>query len=146
MLEPLIYEHRLTVAEEHLDPLGHVNNLVYLEWVLDIAVAHWMHAAPEELRRDLLWVVRRHEVDYKASALLGEQLLLRTWIEQASRLTFQRRTQVIRAGDERVLVRALTTWCPIDVNSRKLRPVSDAVRRCFFAERSEAEAPDQAET
>lgn len=146
MSEPLLYEQRLTVAQEHLDTLGHVNNLVYLEWVLDIAVAHWRHATPEELRRDMLWVVRRHEVEYKASALLGEQLLVRTWIDEATRLTFKRKTLILRERDARTLVTAMTTWCPIDTQSRKLRAVDDAVRGCFFAAGAPPGGPGQAET
>ena len=57
-----------------------MNNIVYLRWVQDVAAAHWFAAAPPEDQAGLVWMVVRHEIDYLAPAVLGDEIVLRTWI------------------------------------------------------------------
>ena len=68
------YELPIEILPEHIDQLGHVNNVVYLRWVQDAAIAHWSAAAPENEQEKLLWVVTRHEIDYKRPALPGDKI------------------------------------------------------------------------
>ena len=126
-----IYEHRFTVRPEEIDLLGHVNNIVYLQWVQDIAIAHWQAAAPAADQAQLVWVVRRHEIDYRRPALPGDAILARTWVGTASRLGFDRHTEIVRESDATVLARARTVWCPIDPATGRPTDVSDAVRARF---------------
>ena len=126
-----IYEHRFTVRPEEIDLLGHVNNVVYLQWVQDIAIAHWQAAAPAADQVQLVWVVRRHEIDYRRPALPGDAILARTWVGTASRLGFDRHTEIVRESDATVLARARTVWCPIDPATGRPTDVSDAVRARF---------------
>lgn len=82
----------------------------------------------------LLWVVLRHEIDYKRAALLSDELIARTWVGPASRLRFERFTEILRASDRAVLASAKTTWCPIDVKTMKPVAVSGEVRAMFSTE------------
>jgi acyl-CoA thioester hydrolase len=125
------FELTVTVQPSDIDLLGHVNNVTYLRWVQEAATAHWTAAAPEEDQAKLLWVVLRHEIDYKHPALPGDGIIARTWVGSATRLRFERFTEILRASDRTVLASAKTLWCPID--SRTLRPtaVSAAVRAAF---------------
>lgn len=124
------FELRLRVQDADLDERAHVNNVVYLRWVQDIATAHWRAIAPAEALRDVAWVARRHEVDYLNAAVLGDELVVRTWVGEAHGLTFERHTEINRA-DGTTLARARTLWVPIDAVTGRPRRVSAEVRALF---------------
>jgi acyl-CoA thioester hydrolase len=128
------FELAISVEASDIDQLGHVNNVRYVQWVQDAAVAHWKAAAPPEAQRKLLWVVLRHEIDYRQPAFPGDKLVARTWVGTASRLRFERHTELLRAQDRVLLVKARTIWCPIDAESKKPTGVSADVRACFSQE------------
>jgi len=115
------FELDIPVAESDIDQLGHVNNVVYLRWVQEAAIAHWMAAATPEEKRTLLWVVVKHEIEYKRPAFAQDEIMARTWIGGASPKAFERHTEILRRSDGKLLARALTLWCPIDFKTR--RPV-----------------------
>jgi acyl-CoA thioester hydrolase len=127
------FELRFPVSPSDIDELGHVNNAVYLRWVQDLAVGHWRSKASAEDQERLLWVVRRHEIDYKRPALAGDVVVGRTWVGGATRRLFERHTELARATDGKLLVKALTFWCPLDAATRKPTDVSQAVRDRFSA-------------
>ena len=128
---PEAFELSITVAPADIDRLGHVNNVAYLRWVQDAAVAHWSATAPAADQARLLWVVVRHEIDYLAPALPGDAIVARTWVGTATRIRFERCTELLRAGDRTVLAKARTIWCPIDAETRRPAPVSAEVRARF---------------
>ena len=131
---PRVFELTISVQPADIDQLGHVNNVTYVRWVQDIAVAHWTEAAPEEDQKRLLWVVLRHEIDYKQPAFLGEKLLVRTWVGQATRLKFERHTEFIRTSDDKVVAKARTIWCPINASTGRPVAVRAEVRASFSSQ------------
>ena len=84
------FELAIAVEPVDIDQLGHVNNVTDLRWVQEAAVAHWTAAAPAADQAKLLWVVVRHEIDYKQPAFLGDRIIARTWVGSASRIRFER--------------------------------------------------------
>jgi acyl-CoA thioester hydrolase len=128
---PEAFEQVLRVEAADIDTLGHVNNVVYLRWVQDIAAAHWRTLAPQEDQATLVWVVMRHEIDYKHPAGPGDEIALRTWVGEAEGLRFERHTEVLRRADGKLLARARTVWCPIDARTGRPRRVSPEVRGLF---------------
>jgi len=125
------FEIDIEVTPADIDRLGHVNNVVYLRWVQDAAVAHWRATAPAAEQARLLWVVLRHEIDYKRPSFLDDEISARTWVGSASRHSFERHTELVRKSDGKLLARARTLWCPIDAETREKTDVSDAVRARF---------------
>ena len=125
------YERTLRVGPEDLDEQAHVNNVVYVRWVQDVATAHWLALAPPEARAELAWVALRHEIDYLSPAVLGDELVVRTTVGHAEGLTFERHTEVRRVSDDRLLARSRTLWCPVDPRTGRPRRVSAAVRALF---------------
>ncbi len=75
------FETELVAKAEHIDELGHVNNAVWVEWIQDVAVAHWRFAAAPEHDSAYFWVVVRHEIDYLRPAFEGDRVTARTWID-----------------------------------------------------------------
>ena len=119
------------VSPADIDEQKHVNNAVYLRWVQEVATAHWKALASADAQAAIGWVVLRHEIDYKMPACLGDEILLRTWVGEASRLKFARFTEVRRKNDNQLLAQARTLWVPIDVRNGKPTRVSADVRARF---------------
>lgn len=125
------FEIPITIAPDDIDQLGHVNNIVYLRWVQEIAITHWQAAAPAADQAQLIWVIVRHEIDYKRPAYLGDKLIARTWVGPASRRAFERHTEFLRAADQSLLAKARTVWCPLDRQTGQVTDVSPEVRALF---------------
>jgi acyl-CoA thioester hydrolase len=125
------YELLIPVEPADIDELGHVNNVTYLRWVQEAAVAHWTASAPAADQAKLVWVVVRHEIDYQHPALLGDRIVARTWVGTATRIRFERHTELLRASDRRPLAKARTLWCPLDARTGKPAAVSAEVRAVF---------------
>lgn len=69
-----------TAGPEHIDMNGHVNNMVWLQWVQDIATAHWEAIAPADHQAAYVWFVLRHEIDYRGNIVEGDAVTARTFI------------------------------------------------------------------
>jgi acyl-CoA thioester hydrolase len=119
------------VQPADIDELNHVNNTVYLRWIQDVATAHWKSLASAEAQAAIGWVVLRHEIDYRMPANLADEILLRTWVGEASRLKFERFTEIRRKVDNQLLAQARTLWVPIDWKTGKPTRVSTDVRARF---------------
>ena len=76
-------------------------------------------------------MVLRHEIDYKAPACLSEDVVLRTWVGKATRLTFERFTEIRRSSDGHLLSKARTLWCPINAQTGRPMQVPAEVREQF---------------
>ncbi|MGA1997725.1 MAG: acyl-CoA thioesterase [Bryobacteraceae bacterium] len=129
--EPSPFELTIAVEPADIDELGHVNNVAYLRWVQDVAVAHWRAIASALDQTKLRWVVVRHEIDYKHPAYLGDGIIAKTWVGTASRIRFERHTELLRASDRCLLAKARTLWCPIDAATGKPTGVGPGVRAGF---------------
>ena len=121
----------LAVQPGDIDGQNHVNNTVYLRWVQEVATAHWESLASAEAQDAIGWVVVRHEIDYKLPANLGDEMVLRTWVGEASRLKFERFTEILRKSDGQLLAKARTLWVPIDSKTGKPTRVAADLRARF---------------
>lgn len=125
------FEISVAVMPEDIDEQNHVNNTVYLRWVQEVATAHWQAIASSEAQGEIGWVVLRHEIDYKAPAGLGDEIVLRTWVGNATRLTFERFTEILRRSDGQLLSKTRTLWCPINAQTGRPGRVPLEVRKQF---------------
>ena len=126
-----VFEMTVPVLPDDIDEQNHVNNTVYVRWVQDIATAHWQAIASPEAQEAIGWVVLRHEIDYKASVSLGDEVVLRTWVGKATRLTFERFTDIRRNRDRQLLSQARSLWCPINTETGRPVRVPAEVRSQF---------------
>ena len=126
-----VFELPISVQSGDIDELGHVNNVVYLRWAQDAAAAHWRAAASTAAQASLVWVVVRHEIDYKHPARLGDRVVVRTWVGAASRFRFERHTEIVSAEDGRVFARMRSLWCPLDGRTGRPADVDSEVRSRF---------------
>lgn len=115
-----------------IDELGHVSNLVYVRWVLDVAMGHtralgWDH--PQYRALGAIFVVRRHEIDYVAQVREGEALIGETWVDQFRLASCIRKTE-LRRGDQ-VVARGATTWAMMSLATGRPVKIPDDLRALF---------------
>ena len=68
------HQQTFTAQPEHIDANGHVNNAVWVRWMEELAVAHWLTDALKEHVDAYAWVVTRHEIDYRGNVKLGAEV------------------------------------------------------------------------
>jgi acyl-CoA thioester hydrolase len=132
------FELPLTITDADIDGLGHVNNVVYVRWAQDAAIAHWASLASADDQATLAWVAIRHEVDYLHPALPGDGIIAATWVGTADAVRFERFVEILRARDRKVLARTRTLWCPINRATGRVARVSEGVRSVFSRPASDA--------
>jgi len=123
-----LFELTLTAGPEHIDELGHVNNAVWVQWVQQVAVAHWDSLSAPQHRDAYFWVVVRHEIDYLRAAHEDDRITARTWVGDAPQGARFDRFVEFTGPDGRLCVRAKTQWAIIDkASGRPIRVPAEVV-------------------
>lgn len=121
------FSHSFRVAANDIDTQGHVNNVAYVRWIQDAAVAHWFSVTEETIREKYTWVVLRHEIDYKKQGFENEEVAVTTWVGEPTRISWERFTEIKRGAD--LLVKARSVWCLIDrETSRPMRITEEMIK------------------
>ncbi len=129
----MTFARAFTAAPGDIDELGHVNNAVWVRWVQELAVAHWEAVAPPEHQAAYVWVVTRHEIDYRGNVVAGESVTGETWVPDPPRgARFDRRARFVGV-DGRVRVEAVTTWALLDRASGRLLRIRPEVAGPFLS-------------
>jgi len=110
---------------EDIDELNHVNNVVFVRWVQDVAIAHWMATSSEALRDSYSWMLLRHEIDYVGQAFLGDRLIGTTWVGEAKGATFERFVELKKDG--KVITKSRTVGALLDAKTLKPRRIDQAM-------------------
>lgn len=120
-----------TAAPTDIDELGHVNNAVWVRWIQEVATAHWQAIAPAEHRAAYVWVVTRHEIDYRGNLGPGESVTAATWVGTPKGARFDRHVR-FTGEDGRVKVEAVTSWALIDRATGRLLRVRPEIAAPFL--------------
>jgi acyl-CoA thioester hydrolase len=128
---PKIFEYEIIVLPEHLDESNHVNNVVYVQFMQEIANKHWSSVSTSDLEENVIWVVRRHEIDYFAEAFLQDTLLLRTWTGEHTAVTWIRYCEIIRKSDRKIIITSKSVWVMLDRQTGKPKRIDDMMLKRF---------------
>ncbi|MBS1508995.1 MAG: acyl-CoA thioesterase [Bacteroidetes bacterium] len=120
------FQVKIQVSPADIDEMDHVNNVVYLQWVQQVATAHWLAMASPEIRDNYRWVVLRHEIDYFNAAFLGDEILADTWVSTAEGAQSMRHVRFM-VGEKKI-AEAKTSWCLIDAKSLKPRRIGQDIK------------------
>jgi acyl-CoA thioester hydrolase len=123
------FSHSFRVSAADIDEQSHVNNVAYVRWIQDIAVAHWRTQANEEIQAKFTWLVMRHEIDYKKQAFENEEVTATTWVGEPTRISWERFTEITRGED--LLVKARSVWCLIDRETLKPTRITSELKELF---------------
>lgn len=137
---PTPFELRLQVRPEDIDEYNHVSNLVYLKWTLKAAGAHsaavgWSSQRYKEQGQS--WVVRSHRITYRRPALLGDEVIIATWVDSFEKYSSVRKYRIMRASDKVLLADAETNWVYFDLNTQQLVRIPEGMKRDFGVENEE---------
>lgn len=120
------FQHTITILPADIDVMGHVNNVVYIRWVQEVAAAHWQNFATVALRSRYLWVVLRHEIDYRNPAFLGDVITGTTWVGTHTGAKFERFV-TLHNQNGKAVAEAKTWWCMLDGISLRPTRITDEV-------------------
>lgn len=126
------FSKTITAQPDDIDELGHVNNAVWVRWIQDVAVAHWAAVAPPEHRDAYVWVVTRHEIDYRGNVRAGETVTGETWVPDPPKGARFDRHMRFTGADGRVKVEAVSTWAMLDRATGRLVRVRDEIAAPFL--------------
>ncbi len=131
-----IYLKGFVIPQSVIDENGHVNNVAYVQWMQDIAVEHYSSMGGIEAQGpDATWVVREHKVEYLVPAFAGEEIQIRTWVENIRRVRSLRKYEFVRKSDGKLLVRGETDWVFVDARTGSLRAIPQEVIDVFSLHR-----------
>ncbi|WP_309400464.1 acyl-CoA thioesterase [Cerasicoccus maritimus] len=128
-----VFTHEFPVTADMIDRQKHVNNVVYVQWMQDVAIAHSEacggYAAMEAEGGG--WVARSHRIEYLKPALEGDMIRACTWVADATKVRSHRRYQFYRLADEALIARGETDWVYVDAQTGRPLPIPDSVRACY---------------
>ncbi|MGK7392759.1 MAG: acyl-CoA thioesterase [Candidatus Cyclobacteriaceae bacterium M2_1C_046] len=127
----MAFKHNIKVSPDDIDVMGHVNNVVYVQWVQDVAEAHWKTKASLQQQEEILWVVLRHEIDYIKPAFQEDTIIGSTWVEPAEGPKTVRHVEFKRKEDNQLLAKSRTTWVAINPTTGKPTRLGEDVMRVF---------------
>ncbi|WP_288491307.1 thioesterase family protein [uncultured Acinetobacter sp.] len=129
-----IFDLALTVSAEHIDQLGHVNNVVYVQWMQDVASKH-VNALGLGLKQyqqlNHAMVAVEHHVQYRKAAFEGDELILRTWLDALDSLYLSRQYVFYRPKDQTILFVAKTKWACIEMSSGRPKRMSPTFTQAY---------------
>ena len=126
-----ILEQEITVSKNDLDDLNHVNNVVYINWIQEIAKNHWDVLVSDEIKDNYYWVLLEHNIKYLHSALLNEKIIIKTYIEETKGVKSSRIVEIFNKGTNQLLVTSKTIWCLINAKTNKPSRINDEIRKAF---------------
>ena len=131
------YSKTIIIASSAIDENGHVNNVVYVQWMQDLAVEHYASIGGIEAQGpDATWVVRKHSVEYFLPAFEGEEIEARTWVEDLHKVRSLRMYEFVRKSDGKVLVKGETDWVFMDVKTGRPKAIPVEVEKIFESSRN----------
>ena len=106
--------------------------MVYVQWMQDIAVEHYAFIGGVEAQgADATWVVREHRVEYLLPAFEGEEIEIRTWVEDLRKVRSLRKYEFVRKNDGKVLVKGETDWVFMDIKTGRPKAIPVEVEKIF---------------
>lgn len=128
-----VFDIPITVLASDIDDNDHVNNVVYLRWIFDVALAHWSACASEAMKAAYAWVATRHEIDYRREAVFGDAIVARTWIGAVDSRRFERLTEIVRTTDDHVLARGRSMWTLLARDTGRITRIPPDMTALFAA-------------
>jgi len=128
-----VYRHAFTTAQDAADQNGHVNNVIYVQWMQDVAILHSEATGGTQATHasGATWVARSHKIEYLKPAFANEAVVALSWVVDFRRVRSLRRYRFLRQSDNTLLARGETDWVFVDAQSGRPRTIPDEVIRLF---------------
>ena len=126
-----MFVHRERVRFRDLDPMGHVNNAVFLTYVESARVAFLEHLGAARTLDEMAIIVARAEIDFKAPVRLGQEVEVVVRPSRFGEKSFDF-DYVLRVDGE-VVAEAKSVQVAYDYERRRAMPVPDEWRERLAA-------------
>ncbi len=128
-----VFSYTFNIPSEAIDDNGHVNNVVYVQWMQEAAIRHFEAIGGSAPMRAAggTWVVHQHKVEYLSPAYANEAIEVRTWVADIRRVRSTRRYEFIRNADGSLLVRGETDWVFVDAKSGRPMAIPEKIIEVF---------------
>lgn len=130
---PTPFVTTITARPEHIDEMGHVNNAVWVQWLQEVATRHWQAVADPAHVDTYVWIVSRHEIDYRGNVQAGDVITARTWVGDAPRGARFDRFVEFSGPDGKLCVSAKSTWVIVERQSGRIGRIPPEVAAPFLA-------------
>lgn len=129
-----IFHDEIIVPESAIDINGHVNNVVFVQWMQDVATRHFNAVVSAAVLKAAaaIWVARSHQVEYLSPAFAGERIQILTWVANFSRVRSLRRYKFVRASDGKLLVQGETDWVLVNAQTGRPCSIPEEVKNAFI--------------
>ncbi len=125
------FEKLITVKQNDLDYLEHVNNVRYVQWVQDVAEEHWKSKASTQILDHYFWVMVSHHIQYKGQAFLNDELLLKTFVVKSEGVSSTRTVEIYNKNSGKLLTTSETIWCFMSKESNRPTRITQEVADLF---------------
>lgn len=128
-----VFRDEILVPPTAIDLNGHVNNVVYVQWMQDVAVRHFGSIVRGEVLQaaEAAWVVRSHHIDYLTPSFTGDLLHAYTWVVNLSRVRSLRRYKFVRPSDQKIVIRGETDWVLVSTRTGRPCSIPEEVKKAF---------------
>lgn len=132
-MRPQIYEEKIIVSSKDIDFNGHVNNLKYIEWMINAAINHSasLGFTPEVYKNiGSTWFVKSHFVEYKKPAFEGDELIVKTWIKEVGKITSKREYEIYKK--DILIAKGETEWIFVDLKTQRPKKIPKEIIEKYF--------------
>lgn len=130
---PAVHTLEFTVTEKEIDRNHHLNNVVCVQWIQDIAANHSNITGSTRMADELgaAWMVRVQHVEYKNQAFLGDVIQGETWVSEYSKVSSNRRCKFTRVSDGKEIFSSVSTWVLVNVKTGRPMGIPEEMKAFF---------------
>jgi len=127
------FQYEFNVPSAAIDANGHANNVEFVRWMQEAAIAHADAAGctAATAAAGATWVARMHRIEYRRPALLNDRLRVVTWVENLRRAFSLRKYRFERVTDGELLAEGETDWVFVDAATGRPRSAPDSIKAMF---------------
>ena len=139
-----VFTTEIVVLPSDTDEFHHANNTRYVHWMQELATAHsaalgW--DAPRYLSLGVMWVARRHIIEYISPAFVNDRLLVETWVYDLKKITSTRKYRFTRMRDGQRIAEAETRWAMVSAETGRPARIPDGIGKIFIPLGTDPEPP-----
>lgn len=133
MEELSAYNHKITfpIRFMDLDPMQHVNNARYLNFLEEARIAYWKDVLKVKLdSAEFNAVVARVEIDYKAPIFFNEEVTVYSRVSKIGNksMTYDCAIVAEKEGKKKLAAHSLTTIVKLNPNTLKPEPIDEKTK------------------
>ncbi len=126
------FETELSVRPHEIDWNRHVNQSVYLDYLLHARVDQMKrcYKMPIEsfFKRGYSWITRSISIEYLSSVFMGETIIVRTWIESVGKKGVTVKFQMLKKKDLSLATEGTAVFVLINAKTGQPEVIPDDIR------------------